>query len=399
MKNYTATICLLASLFVCINLYGQTSIKFEKQPTSFLYAQLNLHGGLFDDGIAENGNGYDWTLANKGIRNRVAVQGFFRSSKTLQKGYIRKVGIRNACVAVSVDYEPTYFLNQNSGAFQLRIMDNWIGFGTKKSRINFWLGNKRLEYGHTQRIDPECNFMNRNSLQVRDFGFWWDLGWVYKRPLIRDPQNRIDLTVQISSGGWLFNGNPSQGTLMFMGTDENYLSTYRQPVWGNLKYNNTFLSIIQIGKPTYSKSEISGFVISGNIRDQYNLDSTVYVNRIGGEHMLKIGEKIKIGNQVSLGVNRYQDGRNLVTAQMNNSFDLYFAKHFVLSLCQYAAIFEDIESKERITDYSLVTSVGYIISKDLKIRVNAFLDREDHWNYRTHKGIFLQLVAGIGKRP
>ena len=87
------------------------------------------------------------------------------------------MGIRNACVAVSVDYEPTYFLNQNSGAFQFRIMDNWIGFGTKKSRVNFWVGNKRLEYGHTQRIDPECNFMNRNSLQVRDFGFWWDLGW------------------------------------------------------------------------------------------------------------------------------------------------------------------------------------------------------------------------------
>ena len=395
---------LIAFLTLCNLMYSQTSIKFEKQQTSFFYTQLNLHGGLFNDGISDNGEEYEWTLANKGIRNRITLQGFFRSSKTLQKGYIRKIGIRNACVALSVDYEPTYFLNSNpqgnsSGAFQIRIMDNWIGFGTKRRRVNFWLGNKRVEYGHTQRIDAESNFMNRNSLQVRDLGFWWDLGWIYKAPLNTDPDRRLDLTLQLSSGGWLFNGNPSQGTLMFLGTDQNIENTYMNPTWGNLKYNNTFLSIVHIGNPTYSKSELSGFAITGNIKDQYNLDSTVYINRIGGENMLKFGEKIKIGNQLSIGTNHYQDGRNMITAHMNNSFDIFFAKHFVLSFCQYTGFFQNIETKKNIIDYSLVCGLGYIINQDIKVRINAFYDREEHWNDRTHTGIYLQLVAGLGKRP
>ncbi len=404
MTNFNSIYLASAFLLLSLSLKSQTSIKFEKQPTSFFYTQLNLHGGLFNDGISDNGDGYDWTLANKGIRNRITFQGFFRSGKTLQKGYIRKVGIRNACIALSVDYEPTYFINRDSqdngsSAFQFRIMDNWIGFGTKKRRVNFWIGNKRVEYGHTQRIDAESNFMNRNSLQVRDLGFWWDLGWIYKAPLITDPERRLDLTLQLSSGGWLFNGNPSQGTLMFLGTDENIKNTYMNPVWGNMKYNNTFLSIIHIGTPTYSRSELSGFAITGNIRDQYNLDSTVYINRIGGENMLKFGEKIKIGNQISFGTNHYQNGDNMITAHMNNSLDVYFAKHFVLSLSQYTGVFQNIETKKNIIDYSIVGGLGYIINQDIKIRINAFYDGEEHWNDRTHTGVYFQLVAGFGKRP
>ena len=97
-----STIILLSLLFLFqFSGIAQTSIKFKKQPTSFLYSQLNLSGGIMDEG-----DGYDWLLGSKGVRNRVTVQGFFRSGKTLQKGYIRKIGIRNACLAASVDYEP-----------------------------------------------------------------------------------------------------------------------------------------------------------------------------------------------------------------------------------------------------------------------------------------------------
>jgi len=399
MKNLLSLYILSAFILTGCSLPAQTSIKFEKQRTSFFYTQLNLHGGLFNDGVMDNGDGYQWSLASKGIRNRATFQGFFRSGKTLQKGYIRKVGIRNACIALSVDYEPTYFLNNRSGAFQLRLMDNWIGFGTKKRRVNFWLGNKRVEYGHNPRIDAESNFMNRNSLQVRDLGFWWDLGWVFKAPLRKDPERRLDITLQLSSGGWLFNGNPSQGTIMFLGTDENIENTYMNPTFGNMKYNNTFLSIAHIGTPTYSRSELSGFTIVGNIRDQYNLDSTVFINRIGGEHILKLGERIKLGNQLSVGTNHYQDGRNMLTAHLNNSLDLRLAKHFVLSVCQYTGVFNNYETGDNIIDYSIVGGLGYIINQDLKIRINTFYDREEHWNNRTHKGIYLQLVAGFGKRP
>ncbi|MDG2369631.1 MAG: hypothetical protein P8M12_03240 [Flavobacteriales bacterium] len=397
MRKYI--ILSIAAITFSLNLISQTSIKFKKQPTSFFYSQLNLHGGFIDEG-----NGYEFKPAAKGIRNRLSLLGFFRSGKTLQKGYIQKTGIRNACVAISIDYEPSYFLNTKedgtrTSAFQLRLMDNWIGFGTKKRRVNFWLGNRRVEYGHNPRIDAESNFMNRNSLQVRDLGFWWDLGWFFKAPLVKNPEKRLDITLQLSSGGWLFNGNPSQGTIMFLGSDKEIKDTYMSPTFGNMRYNNTFLSIAHIGSPTYSKSELSGFVIIGNIRDQYNLDSTVFLNRIGIENIYKFGEKIKIGNQFSTGTNHYQDGRNMLTAHLNNSFDWYFAKKFVLSICQYSAIFHDYNNKTNIIDYSIVGGLGYIINQNLKLRINMFYDKEQHWNSRTHNGAYLQLIAGFGKRP
>ena len=391
-----STIILLSLLFLFqFSGIAQTSIKFKKQPTSFLYSQLNLSGGIMDEG-----DGYDWLLGSKGVRNRVTVQGFFRSGKTLQKGYIRKIGIRNACLAASVDYEPYYYGANRSGVFQLRLLDNWIGFGTKKSRVNFFLGNKRVEYGHNPRIDAESNFMDRNSLQLRDLGFWWDLGWFFKAPLRKDPNARLDITLQVSSGGWLFNGAGSQGTILFMGVqDQISQETYLNPVFGNLKYNNTFLTIAQIGRPTYTTSEFGVILVAGNIRDQFNLDSTVFVDRIGVEHIYKIGTQLKIGNQITLGTNHYQDGRNMVTGHMNNSIDYNFAKRWVFSFCQYTGLFNDYEKKQTIVDYSAVASFGYIIKPDVKLRINGFYDREDHWNNRVHKGVYFQLVAGIGKRP
>ena len=84
---------------------------------------------------------------------------------------------------------------------------------------------------------------------------------------------------------------------------------------------------------------------------------------------------------------------------MNNSIDYNFAKRWVFSFCQYTGLFHDYESKQTIVDYSAVASFGYIIKPDVKLRINGFYDREDHWNNRVHKGVYLQLVAGIGKRP
>ena len=270
----------------------------------------------------------------------------------------------------------------------------------KREELIFFLGNKRVEYGHNPRIDAESNFMNRNSLQVRDLGFWWDLGWFFKAPLRKDPNARLDITLQVSSGGWLFNGAGSQGTVMFMGIkDQINAETYLNPVFGNMKYNNTFLTIAQISKPTYSTSELGVIFIAGNIRDQFNLDSTVFIDRVGVEHIYKLGTRLKIGNQITVGTNHYQDGRNMITSHMNNSLDFNFAKRWVFSFCQYTGVFHDYESKKSIVDYSAVGSFGYIIKPDLKVRLNGFIDREDHWNNRVHKGVYIQLVAGIGKRP
>ena len=392
MKLLISIVC----IFIYTFSYSQTSIKYTKPKNVFFYSQLSARGGGQFDLKAVND---PWLISSssKGQRTRLTNQLFFRSKKTLQRGYIEKFGIRSGCFAFSLDYDPFYYGTNGNGSLQLRLMDNWLMFGTKKSRRNFWIGNRRLEYGRSHRIEAETSFMNRNSLRVRDFGFWWDLGLVYRSPLIKDVENRWDVTLQLSSGGWLFNGNGSPGTLWFMGTekqDSSYLNFFSP----DMSYKNTFLAVANIGRPTYSPKEWNFFGIVGNIRDQYNLDSTVIVSRLGAEYILKRKESLKLGNQLSIGNNFYQDGSSFYTIHVNNTFDYNFSKNYVFSLSQYIGYKTGINNNNKYFDYSIVSSLAYVFNPDLKIRVNLFYDNEDHWNDRNHVGAYLQLIAGFGKR-
>lgn len=392
---------LFVILVICIHtvfVNSQTSIKYSKPKNVFFYSQLSLRGGGQFDLNAPT-SALSFSSASKGQRTRLVNQLFFRSKKTLQRGYIRKFGLRNGCFAFSLDYDPFYHGTLGNGALQFRLMDTWLGFGTKKSRRNFWVGNRRVEYGRSHRIEAETSFMNRNSLRVRDFGFWWDLGVVYRSPLIKDVENRWDVSLQLSSGGWLFNGNGAQGTLWFMGTDRNRDSIHYMNIYGtDVNYKNTFLAIANIGRPTYFVKEWNFFGALGNIRDQYNLDSTVLVSRIGAEYIYKRKESLKLGNQLSIGNNFYQDGRSFFTVNVNNTFDLSFLDHYVFSVSQYFGLFQGMNTTQRFVDYSIVSSVAYVFNPDLKLRLNFFYDNEDHWNNRQHVGAYIQLIAGLGKR-
>lgn len=393
MKFYLLIGFIVLSTFA----HTQTSIKYSKPKNIFFYSQLSARGGgQFD--LKANDDPWMFSSSSKGQRTRLTNQLFFRSKRTLQKGYIEKFGIRSGCFAFSLDFDPFYYGTNGKGALQWRLMDNWLMFGTKKSRRNFWVGNRRLEYGRSHRIEAETSFMNRNSLRVRDFGFWWDLGVVYRSPFIKDVENRWDVTLQLSSGGWLFNGNGSQGTLWFLGTDRRDSSTFMNLFTPDLSYKNTFLAVGNIGRPTYSMKEWNFFGAIGNIRDQYNLDSTVFVTRIGAEYIFKRKESFKLGNQLSVGNNFYQNGKSFYTVHLNNTLDYNFAEHYVISLSQYLGYFYGTNNSSRYLDYSIVSSFSYVFNPDLKIRLNLFYDNEQHWNNRKHVGAYLQLIAGLGRR-
>lgn len=376
--------------------FAQTSIKFTKPPTAYFYAQANLHGGIIYDK-----QGVYFSLAERSIRNRISFQGFFRSGKTLQKGYIAKVGVRSGVTQFSLDFDPNYYGTNGYGAIQLRLMDNWIGFGTKKSRRNFWIGNRRVEYGRNPRLDSESSFMNRNSLQVRDFGFWWDLGGFYRSPLIKNPDNRWDIIVQLSSGGWLFNGAGSQGTLLFTGVNrKNDSLHYMNLGLGDFKYKNTFLAITHIGQPTYKPKEFSVFVIGGNIRDQENLQQTVGVFRLGVEYNIKHKEKLRFGNQISTGPSYYEDGRKHFVLLVNNTIDYSIDHHWAISISQYIGSFTPLNPiDEGYVNYSIQGNVSYIFNPNFKLRLNTFYDNGRQWIDGYSTGAFLQLIAGFGRRP
>ena len=393
MRFYLAITILLISLFS----FSQTSIKYNKPKNVFFYSQLSARGGgQFDLNSASEP--WLFSSSSKGQRTRLTNQLFFRSKKTLQKGYISKLGLRNGCFALSIDYDPFYYGTNKKAALQLRLMDSWLGFGTKKSRRNFWIGNRRVEYGRSHRIEAETSFMNRNSLRVRDFGFWWDLGVVYRSPIIKDVENRWDATLQISSGGWLFNGNGSQGTFWFMGAEQKDSISYLNFFTPEINYENTYLAIANIGRPTYFQKDWNFFGAIGNIRDQYNLDSTVVISRFGAEYIFKRKESLKFGNQLSIGNNFYQDGRSFHILNLNNTFDYNFFGNYVFSVSQFVGFQQGINNKEKYIDYSIVSSIAYVFNPDLKLRLNLFYDNEDHWNERNHIGAYIQLVAGLGRR-
>ena len=127
-RIFPSVVAFLLLLSLSSAAFSQTSIKFTKPPTAYFYTQANLHGGMIYDK-----QGVYFSLADRSIRNRISFQGFFRSGKTLQKGYIAKVGIRSGLTQFSLDFDPNYYGTNGYGALQLRLMDNWIGFGTKKA--------------------------------------------------------------------------------------------------------------------------------------------------------------------------------------------------------------------------------------------------------------------------
>jgi hypothetical protein len=187
-----------------------------------------------------------------------------------------------------------------------------------------------------------------------------------------------------------------------MGSDSKNDSThYLNLSMGDMKYKNTFLAIANFGRPTYQVKELNFFGVIGNIRDQFNLSGTVFIGRVGAEYNFKIKERFKCGNQISIGPSFYNQtpsNPNYFTAHINNSIDVSLSSRIVIGLCQYVGIYQGINTIKDYFDYSLVSSLAYIINPDIKLRFNMFYDREEHWNNRKHLGAYVQLIAGFGKR-
>ena len=173
MKHYISIILAIA---LSINLaHGQKAMKHEKQQTTFLYAQLNLHGGYM-----HNINGGNWGVASRSPQNQIALQLFSKNKKALQKGYIEKFSLVSYKARVSLVYDK----NVNSqgyeqSIFHFKLLDTWLKCGTKWDRTALWVGNKSIPYCHNPKLDPVFSFMT-NVIKM-ELGFQQDLGVFFKK--------------------------------------------------------------------------------------------------------------------------------------------------------------------------------------------------------------------------
>jgi len=122
------------------------------------------------------------------------------------------------------------------------------------------------------------------------------------------------------------------------------------------------------------------------------------VGRIGAGHTIKMKESFKLGNQLSIGQNSYESGLTSFAALMNNSLDFSISPKLAVGICQYIGFYKGANHDQDYFDYSIVSSLAYIASPDIKFRFNMFYDKEEHWSDREHIGAYLQVVIGFGKR-
>ncbi|MFT4602210.1 MAG: hypothetical protein ACI857_002396 [Arenicella sp.] len=377
--NIIFTFLLLASLTV----HGQNSIKLEKQQTTFFYTQLNLHGGFINDV-----NGARWDVTNRGPQNQLAFQLLSKNRKTLQKGYIRTLRPSAYSLRFSVVFDKTInALGQREADFKLKLLNTWVKFDTKWDRTSFWFGNRSIPFGHNPKLDPVSSFMT--NLIKMDIGFVQDLGFFMKTPL----NSKFDLELSVTSGGLL-----NKPLLICDNLINDSLQSI-QPKFKlvNYQYENTWLITSRIGNQSFKKNEFGFIGVSGRIFNTLVPDDRVYINRIGADWVFKYHEKIRFGNQATIGTSHSETEGAFATMNYQGNADYYLLNKLILSTSFACNYHDSFNSQLYHFNFTNANSITYAFSPHTRFRINHFYTKIREMN-EVQWGILFQFTTGFGKR-
>ena len=364
--------------------FGQKSIKYNKQQTTFFYTQLNLHGGLISD---INGQRFDF--ANRSPNNQIAFQLFSKRKKVLQRGYIKNVDLVSYKIRLSVPFEKNVNnLGFKEANFKIKLLDTWLKFDTKWDRTSFWIGNKSIPYGHNPKLDPVSSFMT--NLIKMDIGFVQDLGLFFKTPVSR----KLDLELSLTSGGMLNKPIMICDNLLKTPSNPDARPTFS---FASYDYENTWLMTSRLGTPTYKKNEIGLILLAGKIRSTIVANDLNNMVRIGTDWIYKYYEKFKLGSQVSFGnTYSYKEG-SFYSFNGQFSADIFLKYRFFISTSFAVNHHQSHETNLLRANYTNANSLTYSFSPHTRLRLNHYYsyirdNNEKQW------GVLLQFVTGFGKR-
>ena len=381
------TILFIGSMVLMMGtISAQSSIKLKKQQTKFLYGQLNLHGGFIDDI-----NGDRWDFASKSPQNSINLQFFSKNQRNMQRGYTRLLALDSYKVQLGIAYDSQVDLAgiQRSN-LDFKILDTFVKFKTKSDRTTFTFGNRSIPYGHNPKIDPVVSFMI-NPIKA-DLGFAQDVGAFVKTPLTRN----LDIEVALTSGGALTkpflvcnNLLVSEAEGMEIEPEFNFL---------NFSYQGTWMLTSRIGSPTFKKNEFGFNMVAGHIASTTIAKDLGHIRRVGVDWVYKLRERLKVVNQVMVGETASSSKGLFRTVNTMNNIDYYSGRNWMISFSNSFNYNHSMENSENMQSWSLAGSVTYVISPHTRLRLNTYSTRIRENNERQ-KGILLQFVTGLGKRP
>ncbi len=362
---------------------AQHALKLDKQQTTFFYTQLNLHGGYISDV-----NGSRWDVTNRGPNNQISFQLLKKNKRVLQKGYIKSITPTTYSLKFSIPFNKTVnFSGGREANFKLILLDTWVKFGTKWDRTALWIGNKSIPYGHNPKLDPVSSFMT--NLIKMDIGFVQDLGVFLKTPL----NKKLDLEFSLTSGG-LLNKPILICDNIVLNSSENIDPAFTLV---NYSYSNTWLATSRIGNQSFNKNEFGLIAVSGRIANILVPDDYVNLNRVGFDWIHKHQEKMKFGNQITLGYSDSDVEKSFATINYQGSADFYLIDKMVLSASLAGNYHSSLEGYEDHFNLTNTTSITYVVSPHTRLRINQYQTRifeADEYQW----GVLLQFVTGFGKR-
>lgn len=381
---------------------GQSSIKLSQQPTTFLYAQLNLHAG-----ISNPGTGLQFGLPGRGSSNQLSLQLMKVHQPQLQKGYTPLVALDSWKVRTNLSYsqstsffETTQVLPNGGGQgprpgpggpevvtvtgtttnshLNLNLQDAWLKFRTKWDRTSFKVGYGAISYGHHPEVDANNSFMT--NIVNTDLGFSRDLGMFVKTPVGRD----LDLEVGLSTGGAI------NSTLFQSNQTGEELENVEGP-------SGRWLLAGRIGQPSFKKDELGLLLAVGNISTNFGNSDQAQIRRIGAEWIHKSKEQLRVINQFTVGKTETESEGSFLSFALQNNVDLFLSPSWILGLSNALSVHNSLEEGENYLSSTLAGSLTYALSPNTRIRLNQFVTARD-FEGGNNWGVSVQFIVGLGKR-
>lgn len=166
----------------------------------------------------------------------------------------------------------------------------------------------------------------------------------------------------------------------------------------NFKYEGTWLLASRIGSPTYKKNEFGINMVAGHISSTTIAQDLGHIRRVGVDWVYKLRERLKVVNQVMVGETSTSSMGLFRAVNTMNNIDFYSGRNWMISLSNSFNYNHAMEASNHMQSCSLAGSVTYMISPHTRLCLNTYSTRVRENNERQ-KGILLQFVTGLGKRP
>lgn len=163
------------------------------------------------------------------------------------------------------------------------------------------------------------------------------------------------------------------------------------------EYRDTWLVTTRIGNLGFNKNEYGVIGVIGKIPSIYNPYDVTNINRLGFDWVYKYYEKMKIGGQMTFGLTESTLENDFQTINAQGSADYFVNSKIILSTSLACKYDNSISTNQYHLNLTNTNSISYTISPHTRFRLNHYFTRlvqEDE----NKRGVFLQLVKGIGKR-